>query len=192
MLDIVEKTTQDLRHTEETNSKITYTTYVKVNNKDELCTVFNAEQLLRDIHWTNDGESEVNKYVDEKLDSTKVILAAEDSGVAREILNKFFKKTGAKFEIYSNGELLIKRLEELNPNDIGMVLTDIEMPGTDGYQVASYVKNNKKFEHIPVIVNSSMTTDAVRSKMNNIGVDGFVGKTDIPNLFELTKKHLLH
>ena len=73
-----------------------------------------------------------------------------------------------------------------------MVLTDIEMPGTDGYQVASYVKNNKKFEHIPVIVNSSMTTDAVRSKMNNIGVDGFVGKTDIPNLFELTKKHLLH
>jgi two-component system, chemotaxis family, chemotaxis protein CheV len=192
MLDIVEKTTQDLRHTEETNSKITYTTYVKVNNKDELCTVFNAEQLLRDIHWTNDGESEVNKYVDEKLDSNKVILAAEDSGVAREVLNKFFKKTGAKFEIYSNGELLIKRLEELNPNDIGMVLTDIEMPGTDGYQVASYVKNNKKFEHIPVIVNSSMTTDAVRSKMNNIGVDGFVGKTDIPKLFELTKKHLLH
>ena len=192
MIDIVEKTTQDLRHTEETNSKITYTTYVKVNNKDELCTVFNAEQLLRDIHWTNDGESEVNKYVDEKLDSTKVILAAEDSGVAREVLNKFFKKTGAKFEIYSNGELLIKRLEELNPNDIGMVLTDIEMPGTDGYQVASYVKNNKKFEHIPVIVNSSMTTDAVRSKMNNIGVDGFVEKTDIPSLFELTKKHLLH
>ena len=192
MIDIVEKTTQELRHTEETNSKITYTTYVKVNNKDELCTVFNAEQLLRDIHWTNDGESEVNKYVDEKLDSTKVILAAEDSGVAREVLNKFFKKTGARFEIYSNGELLIKRLEELNPNDIGMVLTDIEMPGTDGYQVASYVKNNKKFEHIPVIVNSSMTTDAVRSKMNNIGVNGFVGKTDIPNLFELTKKHLLH
>ncbi|WP_368031344.1 chemotaxis protein CheV [Arcobacter sp. s6] len=192
MIDIVEKTTQELRHTEETNSKITYTTYVKVNNKDELCTVFNAEQLLRDIHWTNDGEDEVRKYVDAKLESSKVILAAEDSGVAREVLNKFFKQTGVRFEIYSNGELLIKRLEELNPNDIGMVLTDIEMPGTDGYQVASYVKNNKKFEHIPVIVNSSMTTDAVRGKMNKIGVDGFVGKTDISTLFELTKRHLLH
>jgi two-component system, chemotaxis family, chemotaxis protein CheV len=192
MIDIVEKTTQELRHTEETNSKITYTTYVKVNNKDELCTVFNAEQLLRDIHWTNDGEDEVRKYVDEKLESSKVILAAEDSGVAREVLNKFFKKTGARFEIYANGEQLIKRLEELNPNDIGMILTDIEMPGTDGYQVASYVKNNKKFEHIPVIINSSMTTDAVRGKMNKIGVDGFVGKTDISTLFELTKRHLIH
>ena len=191
MLDIVEKTTQDLRHTEETNSKITYTTYVKVNNKDELCTVFNAEQLLRDIHWTNDGEDEVRKYVENKLESSKVILAAEDSGVAREVLNKFFQKTGVKYEIYQNGELLIKRIEELDPNSIGMVLTDIEMPGTDGYQVASYIKNNKKFEHIPVVVNSSMTTDAVRGKMNQIGVDGFVGKTDIPTLFELTKKLLL-
>ena len=191
MIDIVEKTTQELRHTEETNSKITYTTYVKVNNKDELCTVFNAEQLLRDIHWTNDGEDEVRKYVDEKIESNKVILAAEDSGVAREVLNKFFKQTGARFEIYSNGALLIKRLEELNPNDIGMVLTDIEMPGTDGYQVASYIKSNKKFEHIPVIINSSMTTDAVRGKMNRIGVDAFVGKTDINSLFKITNQLLI-
>ena len=191
MLDIVEKTTQELRHTEETNSKITYTTYVKVNNKDELCTVFNAEQLLRDIKWTDDGDDDVKKYVNNHLESDKIVLAAEDSGVAREVLTKFFQKTGLKFEIYSNGGLLLKRVEELNPNDIGMVLTDIEMPGTDGYQVASFIKNNKKYEHIPVIVNSSMTTEAVRSKMRHIGVDGFVGKTDIPTLFELTKEHLI-
>lgn len=191
MLDIVEKTTNELRHTEETNSKITYTTYVKVNNKDELCTVFNAEQLLRDIHWTDDGSDEVKKYVDEKIHSSKLILAAEDSGVAREVLSKFFEEAGLDFEIYANGTLLIKRLEELNPDKIGMVITDIEMPGTDGYQVASYIKNSKNLSHIPIIVNSSMTTDAVRGKMNQVGVDGFVGKTDISNLFKLTKKFIL-
>ena len=191
MLDIVEKTTNELRHTEETNSKITYTTYVRVNNKDELCTVFNAEQLLRDIHWTDDGSDEIKKYVDEKIHSTKLVLAAEDSGVAREVLSSFFEETGLDYEIYANGTLLIKRLEELNPDKIGMVITDIEMPGTDGYQVASFIKNNKNLSHIPVIVNSSMTTDAVRGKMNQVGVEGFVGKTDISNLFKLTKKFLL-
>jgi two-component system chemotaxis response regulator CheV len=190
MLDIVEKTTDQLRHTEETNSKITYTTYVKVNDKEELCTVFNAEQLLRDIGWTDDGEDDVKKYVDNKLNSDKVILAAEDSGVAREVLNSFFKKTGVRFEIYTNGTLLIKRLEEIDPDSVGMVLTDIEMPGTDGYQVASFIKSNSKYTHIPVVVNSSMTTEAVRGKMDQIGVDGFVGKTDIPTLFELTRKFL--
>ncbi|MBD3830323.1 MAG: chemotaxis protein CheW [Arcobacter sp.] len=191
MLDIVEKTTQELRHTEETNSKITYTTYVKVNNKDELCTVFNAEQLLRDIKWTDDGSDEIRKYVDEKLHSDKLILAAEDSGVAREVLSSFFEETGLDYEIYANGTLLVKRLEELNPEKIGLVITDIEMPGTDGYQVAAFIKNNKNLAHIPIIVNSSMTTDAVRGKMNQVGVDGFVGKTDISNLFKLTKKLLL-
>ena len=191
MLDIVEKTTQELRHTEETNSKITYTTYVKVNNKDELCTVFNAEQLLRDIHWTDDGSDQLKKYVDQKLHSDKIVLAAEDSGVAREVLAAFFQESGLDYEIYNNGTLLVKRLEELSPDKVGMVVTDIEMPGTDGYQVASFIKGNKKFEHIPVIVNSSMTTDAVRGKMNQIGVDGFVGKTDIANLFAMTKKFLI-
>lgn len=191
MLDIVEKTTQDLRHTEETNSKITYTTYVKVNNKDELCTVFNAEQLLRDIKWTDDGDDDVRKYVGEELHSNKVVLAAEDSGVAREVLTKFFQKAGVRYEVYTNGGLLISRLEELNPSEVGMVVTDIEMPGTDGYQVASFIKNNSKYSHIPVVVNSSMTTDAVRGKMNQIGVDGFVGKTDISTLYDLTKRFLI-
>ena len=191
MLDIVEKTTQELRHTEETNSKITYTTYVKVNNKDELCTVFNAEQLLRDIKWTDDGGRDIKKYVEGKIHSSKKILAAEDSAVAREVLHKFFNQIEVEYEIYPNGGELIDRLEKLDVDTIGLVITDIEMPGTDGYQVASFIKNNSKYEHIPVVVNSSMTTDAVRGKMNRIGVDAFVGKTDINSLFKITNQLLI-
>ncbi|MGJ0298464.1 chemotaxis protein CheW [Aliarcobacter cryaerophilus] len=191
MLDIVEKTTQELRNTEETNSKITYTTYVKVNNKDELCTVFNAEQLLRDIKWTDDGGRDIKKYVEGKIHSSKKILAAEDSAVAREVLHKFFSQIEVEYEIYPNGAELIDRLEELDPEKVGLVITDIEMPGTDGYQVASFIKNNSKYEHIPVVVNSSMTTDAVKGKMTQIGIDGFVGKTDINSLYNITNKLLL-
>ncbi|MCT7493893.1 chemotaxis protein CheV [Aliarcobacter cryaerophilus] len=191
MLDIVEKTTQELRNTEETNSKITYTTYVKVNNKDELCTVFNAEQLLRDIKWTDDGGRDIKKYVEGKIHSSKKILAAEDSAVAREVLHKFFSQIEVEYEIYPNGGELIDRLQELDPEKVGLVITDIEMPGTDGYQVASFIKNNSKYEHIPVVVNSSMTTDAVKGKMTRIGIDGFVGKTDINALYNITNKLLL-
>ena len=191
MLDIVEKTTQELRHTEETNSKITYTTYVKVNNKDELCTVFNAEQLLRDIKWTDDGGRDIKKFVEGKIHSSKRILAAEDSAVAREVLHKFFNQIEVEYEIYPNGGELIDRLEKLDVDTIGLVITDIEMPGTDGYQVASFIKNNSKYEHIPIVVNSSMTTDAVRGKMNRIGVDAFVGKTDINSLFKITNQLLI-
>ena len=47
------------------------------------------------------------------------------------------------------------------------------------------------YEHIPVVVNSSMTTDAVKGKMTRIGIDGFVGKTDINSLYNITNKLLL-
>ena len=191
MLDIVEKTTEELRNSEEQNSKITYTTYVKVQDKDELCTVFNAEQLLQDIGWTDNGDKAVQKYVEAPLGDTKLVLAAEDSGVAREVLTKFFEKARIPFEIYNNGKQLLERLEELDINRIGMVITDIEMPETDGYQVAQFIKDNNRFKHIPVIVNSSMTTDAVKNKMDAIGVEGFIGKTDIQSLYAVVKQHLI-
>ncbi len=190
MLDIVEKTTEELRHSEETNSKVTYTTYVRVHDKDELCTVFNAEQLLKDLGWVDDGEDTLNKYIESPFNTKKLVLAAEDSGVAREVLNKFFNKAKINYEIYNNGALLLQRIEELGGENVAMVITDIEMPETDGFQVASYIKTSSLLSHIPVIVNSSMTTDAVKNKMNQIGVDGFIGKTDIQALYSTVKQFL--
>lgn len=190
MHNIVEKTTEELRHTEETNAKITYTTYVKVHDKDELCTVFNAEQLLKDIGFTDDGDELINKYVERPFSTDKLVLAAEDSGVAREVLKKFFAKAGLQYEIYKDGMSIINRIEELGGGKIALVITDIEMPEADGYQVASFIKNNSAYRDIPIIVNSSMTTEAVQHKMRQIGVDGFVGKTDIDNLYKVTKSLL--
>lgn len=190
MINIVEKTTEELRNSEEQNSKITYTTYVKVNNEDKLCTVFNAEQLLRDIGWTSSGDDEVNKYVNEPIHTDKLVLVAEDSAVAREIVKKFLQKVQVRFEIFNNGQELINRLNTVDPHEVGLIITDIEMPEKDGYQVATFVKDNSKLASIPVIVNSSMTTDAVVGKMNAIGVDGFIGKTDIPRMYAMTKKFL--
>ena len=99
---------------------------------------------------------------------------------------QFLRKAKANYIMSVNGGDLLDRLEEIDdPSKIGLVITDIEMPGTDGYQVAKFIKDTPKYAHIPVVVNSSMTTDAVKDKMNRIGIDGFVGKTDIPMLYKV-------
>ena len=188
MINIVEKTTDELRPSGDENSKVTYTTYVNVNSKDELCTVFNAEQLLTDIGWGDVKDDMFSKYIKSTLSTDKLVLSAEDSSVARDILTKFFTRVNANFEIFNNGKLLMQRIAEVDPSKIGMVMTDIEMPEADGFQVATFVKD--KFPDVPVIVNSSMTTDAVKHKMQSIGVDGFIGKTDIEKLYQVTIKHL--
>ncbi len=190
MINIVEKTTDELINSEEQNSRITYSTYVEVNGENKLCTVFNAEQLLRDIGWTSGGDEEVNKYVNDPIISNKLVLVAEDSAVARDIVKKFLEKVNLKHEIFNNGQKLIDRLLSIDPSEVGLIITDIEMPEKDGYQVATFVKGNSKLAHIPLVVNSSMTTDAVIGKMKNIGINGFIGKTDIPRMYAICKKFL--
>jgi len=186
MVNIVEKTTAELINSENQNSKVTYTTYVEIDKKDNLCTVFNAEQLLSDIGWTDINASDLERYVTSPVNDDKIILVAEDSAVAREVMIQFLRKAKANYIMSVNGGDLLDRLEEIDdPSKIGLVITDIEMPGTDGYQVAKFIKDTPKYAHIPVVVNSSMTTDAVKDKMNRIGIDGFVGKTDIPMLYKV-------
>jgi two-component system chemotaxis response regulator CheV len=186
MVNIVEKTTAELINSENQNSKVTYTTYVEVDNKKHLCTVFNAEQLLSDIGWTDINASELDRYVTRPVKDDKIILIAEDSAVAREVMTQFMKKAQANYIMSVNGGDLLDRLDEIDdPSKVGLIITDIEMPGTDGYQVAKYIKETLKYSRIPVIVNSSMTTDAVKDKMNIIGIDGFVGKTDVATLYKL-------
>lgn len=185
MLNIVEKTTAELINSEDQNSKVTYTTYVEVEGKDRLCTVFNAEQLLHDIGWTDINPSDLDRYVTKPISKEKKILVAEDSAVAREVIGQFFKKAKADYEIFHDGGDLLHRVDELDPSQIGLIITDIEMPGTDGYQVAQAIKGNSKYSNIPVVVNSSMTTEAVKGKMDRIGIDGFIGKTDVPGLYDV-------
>ncbi len=190
MINIVEKTTDELNNTEEQNKKITYTTYVDVKGESMLCTVFNAEQLLVDIGWMETGSDVLDKYVRHPVDRKKVILAAEDSAVARKVLIDFFEKANAKYEIFPNGKELLNRLEEAGAKDIGLVISDIEMPETDGYQVLQAIKDNSKYASIPVVINSSMTTAAVKHKMELLGADDFIGKTDIPSLYDVVVKHI--
>lgn len=192
MLDIVEKTTDELIHSEAQNSKITYTTYVKVDGKDKLCTVFNAEELLSDIGWTEINPNDFDIHVKKKMKNNKKVLVAEDSKVARKVLKQLFDKTEVKYQIFNNGKGIIDTLESLsNPSEeIGLIITDIEMPEVDGYQVANYVLSNSNTNNIPVIVNSSMTTDSVKGKMSKLGVSEFIGKTNIPVLYSMLNKYI--
>ena len=182
VINIVEKTTEELSKNEDKNPKITYTTYVEVKGTSKLCTVFNAEQLLVDIGWTDTGEEQLAKHITKKVNNKNKIFVAEDSKVAREVLIAFLTKIDANFEVFENGTDLLTRLDHIDESTVGVIITDIEMPDTDGYQVAKYIKNSSKLSHIPVIVNSSMTTRAVRDKMSAIGVDDFIGKSDIKGL----------
>src|SRR5215831_3583595 len=81
----------------------------------------------------------------------RTILLADDSPTIRRLVTQTF--VGANFQIVevSNGEAAIKELEELHPQP-SIVLADIYMPGKNGYEVCTYIRNHERFRETPVIL----------------------------------------
>jgi two-component system chemotaxis response regulator CheV len=75
-------------------------------------------------------------------------------------------------------------------NLISLILTDAEMPEMDGYVLTKKIKSDRRFEGIPVVMHSSLSSDANRSMGKTVGVDAYVAKFD-PTVLAETLRPLL-
>ena len=70
---------------------------------------------------------------------------------------------------------------------IDVVLTDIEMPGMDGYHLCKKIKEDQELKSIPVILFSSLITEKLVHKGEAVGADGQFAKPDL-NLIRFMKE----
>jgi len=195
IIKIEEKNSSDLKLPSSNDPKISYVTETEIENNSHLCIVFDAEKLLYDIN--KDAKTDGTTIYDidsfgnlENIASNKLLLVAEDSRVVIEKLDEFLTKIDVRHEIYENGQLLIDRLETLNPDEIGLVVTDIEMPIRNGYQVIKFIKDDMKYSHLPIISLTSMTNQGVLDKVQQLGAIDLVNKADLNKLHEYIKEYL--
>lgn len=199
---IEEKVSNELSVPASKDPKISYVTRVKVkDNEDEqkMCIIFDAERLLYDAN-VSDKTSKTTIYdIDSfevtppntfTINSDKLVLVAEDSQIVIEKLDEFLTKLGLNFEIYENGEELINRVMSLDPQEIGLVITDIEMPIRNGYQVIKYIKQESIYGNVPVLSLTSMTNQGVKDKVMELGALDLVNKSDLKLLHSYIKEIL--
>lgn len=63
-------------------------------------------------------------------------------------------------------------------DDIRLILVDAEMPEMDGYVLTKNVKSDPRFEGVPVVMHSSLSSEANRAMGKSVGVDAYVAKFD--------------
>ena len=76
-----------------------------------------------------------------------IIWIVDDDDSIRWVLNRAFEKAGFATRDFANGELLLEALKHTQPN---VIVSDIRMPGVDGFHVLSEV--NARFEHLPIVI----------------------------------------
>ena len=132
--------------------------------------------------------------------SGRTIFFADDSSVARKQIERTLEAMQVNHISAVNG---LKAWEELQKianyaesakvpvsDMIQLILTDVEMPGMDGYMLTRKVKEDRRFDGIPVLMHSSLSGTSNQQLGKSVGVDEYVPKFE-PQKLAQTLERLL-
>ncbi|MDH5600304.1 MAG: chemotaxis protein [Gammaproteobacteria bacterium] len=148
--------------------------------------IVDVEKVLSETAGTDDDESAFETI--EKTDFESFMLFADDSLVARKQIEKTIQKMGINYVSAKNGEDAWEKLQELatraeamgieTKDYLKLILTDVEMPGMDGYVLTKKIKSDERFKGIPVLMHSSLSADTNMALGKQVGADHYLPKFD--------------
>ena len=103
------------------------------------------------------------------------ILVIEDDKFLRELIVQKLLKEGYEVAEAVEGEGGIKKVTEENPD---IILLDIILPGMDGFEVLKKIKEDKKVQHIPVIILSNLGQQDDIDKGIKLGAKDYLIKAE--------------
>jgi len=102
------------------------------------------------------------------------VLLVEDHPVNRKVAVKALEITGVITDIAENGEQAVKMLEGLPPETYGAVLMDLQMPVMDGYEATQIIRNDPRFDALPIIALSAHVMTFEKERCFQIGMNGCI------------------
>ena len=165
-----------------------------------LAQVLDVEQILRTVLPQSRESNLARDEEPIRLPEGSMVLFADDSAVARMMVEESLKSMHIKYEVVKNGKLAWERMASLHAeaheqgkstrDKVAVVLTDLEMPEMDGYTLTRNIKQDPRFTGIPVIVYSSLTGTASEGHAESVGADDYVAKFEPHELREAIRKIL--
>ena len=129
------------------------------------------------------------------------VFFVDDSGVARRKIAEVLDKLGVKHKHAINGLEAWTRLQGIASHaqqcgrhvgeEVDLILVDAEMPEMDGYVLTRNIKADARFEGVPVVMHSSLSSEANRAMGKRVGVDAYVAKFDADVLADTLRPLLL-
>lgn len=160
-------------------------------DEERVVQILDVEKMISDVFPSLKDLDDLTLRCIEAIQSQKLILIAEDSLSALKTLEKIVQTLELRYLAFPNGrELLDYLYEKEHYQQVGVVITDLEMPNISGFEVLKTIKADNRTEHIPVIINSSMSSDSNRQLAQSLEADGFVVKSNILEIHEMLKKTL--
>ena len=160
--------------------------------KDRLITILDFEKIIADISPETSITLDRLDELGDRVESQKKILVAEDSMMLSNLIIGFLHKSGYKNTVkFNNGKEAWDYLTEAKnsglpiSNYASCIVSDIEMPLMDGHRLTKLIKTDDVLKHIPVILFSSLISDELRIKGQEVGADEQITKPEIVELVNI-------
>jgi len=112
------------------------------------------------------------------------ILVVDDSSVARKQLGDALQKLGIKFRITDDGReaLEMMQADARAGKPVDLLVSDIEMPGLDGYELSFAVRDDPALAGAYLILHTSISSEISVSQAHQVGADEALTKFDVNEL----------
>lgn len=170
---------------------------VKLDGK--LIIILDFESIVSDIApATGLKVQEVEKFSSRERNTIPIYMA-EDSALLMKLISDSLNKAGyTNLNMSQNGQDCWDKLSSLAKEHgssitdyVKCVITDIEMPMMDGHRLTKLIKTDPVLKDIPVVIFSSLISDEMRRKGEQLGADVQMSKPEIGLLVEEIDKLLL-
>lgn len=153
----------------------------------DIIQLLDVELLLAKVYPESlETEEVVLTDVQSETLKTLNILLVDDSQVARKQLSDALDSKDISYQVTSNGD---EALQILLTNDelgkpIDILVSDIEMPGLDGYELTFNVRDNSALKQPYVILHTSLNSEMSLSYANQVGANEALTKFDAEELLQ--------
>ena len=102
-----------------------------------------------------------------------LVMVVDDSITMRKVTTRVLERAEMDVLTAKDG---LDAVEKLQDNVPDLMLLDIEMPRMDGYELATYMRNDPRLRRVPIIMVTSRTGEKHRQRALEIGVERYLGK----------------
>jgi len=180
-----------------TSGSHAYITAITELPDGKLVSIVDVEQIMANTF----GEAVIGQIERMEAGEDINVFFVDDSSVARKKIAEVLDKLGVKHKHAQNGLEAWTRLSGMASHaqqsgadlrdEVSLILVDAEMPEMDGYVLTKNIKSDGRFHGIPVVMHSSLSSEANRSMGKAVGVDAYVAKFDADALAETLRPLLL-
>jgi two-component system, sensor histidine kinase and response regulator len=150
---------------------------------DTIMEIFGQRHKVKSRRVQRQGLQE--SRLKENFTGVKVLLA-EDNAINQQVALEILESVGLDVDIAENGTQAIQAVKK---GDYEVVLMDVQMPETDGYEATRLIREDPRHRNLPIIAMTAHAMKGDREKCLTAGMNDYVSKPiDTEHLFAALAK----